>query len=153
MSIMVEFVNAITTRSNDRTKDFGAVNRPYFMSADGDMYDGIITVAASTSKTLYDGTTDLFTTISWLWIRSEYDAAVELVYDTANAYGTRYQTYYLEGAGEEGEYGPPLVLANTYAYANYTTSFAAGTLVKPDKVLVKNLDTTNANTFEFLLGE
>jgi hypothetical protein len=153
MGTSLEFINALVTRSNDRSKRFGEANRPYFMAADGDMYDVEYSLAAATAKTFYNGATDLYTTISWLWVRSEFDAAVEIVYDTANAYGTRYQTYYLEGSGEAGEYGPPLVLANTYAYANFTTNFAAGTLCKPDIVRVKNLDTTNASRIEIAFGE
>lgn len=153
MATMLEFVNALVTRLNDRTQRFGEVNRPYFMSADGDMYAVEYVVAAATAKTVYNGATDLFATISWLWVRSEFDAVVELVYDTANTYGTRYQTYYIEGSGVSGEYGPPLVLPNTYAYANFTTNFAAGTLCKPDILRIKNIDTTNTSRVEVVFGE
>jgi hypothetical protein len=153
MATMVEFIAAIVTRENDRTKQYGEVNRPTFISADGDIKEVTTTLAASASATLYNGTTDPFTTCAFIWVRSEYDAAIELTCDTANTYGTTRATLYLEGSGEAGEFGPPVMLANAQMYANYTAAFAAGTLCGIDKVMVKNLDTTNTNKIEFFCGE
>lgn len=153
MANLLELIGSVVTRDGDDSRQVGRVNEPFFLSIDGDAVVKRYTIAAATTKLLFDGSADEFATVSFLAIRVEQDSALELVFDTANTYGTRQQTYYLVGSGVAGEYGPLLIIPSAKAYANYTSPFAAGTLVSADKVRVKNLSSTTASKVELIYGE
>ncbi len=69
---------------------------------------------------------------------------VELITDQGADVGTVVSTVQVAGTGTTGSYGAGFSLASDTSYANYTTNFAAGTLDVIDKILVKNLSTTQA---------
>jgi len=150
---MLQIFNAIITDVTGSTKRFGRITDPWQLSIDGDVLEHNVTVAASSIQVLYDGSVDGFATATFLWCRAWYNAVLQVDFDTAGAYGVRYQTYYVKGSGEANKFGPALWLPDLQGYANFTTNFAAGTLVYPDKVRIKNLDASNANKIEFFCGD
>lgn len=154
MAAILELTTGMVVRRGSDAERIGRVDEPYFLSIDGDMVRKDITLAASGSGTVYNGGGDEeWSDISFLAVRSEYDAVVEMTFDTADSYGTTYQTNYVEGSGESGRYGPWHVFPNCQAYANYTANFAAGTLVYCDYVRVLNTDSSNATKVQVVYGE
>ena len=154
MSELLRLVNSLTTRRNGNKIQYGSTDSPYEMAMSHDLSSGFKTIAASGNAELFDGSeTDPFTTASIIWIRSDRDLSVQLTFDTAGVAGKVVQTYYVLGGGDTKVMGPPLLLADARAYANYTEDFAAGTLYYCDRVLVLNEDSSNSAYVEFFIGD
>lgn len=149
---MAEFVGAVIHRVGVTPEKFGDPLDSAFRSLTGNVVRKTVEIAASTTKLLFDGAADEIATVSVVAIRSDQTGVLELVFDTANAYGTTYQTLEVIGSGVAGEYGPALIIPNARAYANYTSPFAAGTLVAADKIRFKNLSATETARIEILYG-
>ena len=108
------------------------------VTVDGRVSYQEFSVAANTTVTLYDSTTDACDDFDFLWIDSNEDVILELITDQNNGVGKRSATIEVTGGG------PPEILGSDASYANYTTNFAGGTLDVIDKILCRNLGTDTA---------
>lgn len=99
--------------------------------------DRTFSIAAETTKTLWDATVSPVTALSFLWIETDADVMIELITDQNAGVGKEVFTITIEA-------GKPFVLGSGVSYANYTTNFAGGTLDVIDKILCRNLDTADA---------
>ena len=97
----------------------------------------MVSIAQSTTGTLYDATTDL-STFQFLLVVSDQDVYLELTADQNASYGTELITTKILA-------GIPFVLGTNAAYANYTVNFGGGTVDVIDRVRVRNLGATTAN--------
>lgn len=147
-----EILGSVIHRVGESSEKFGDQWDSAFLSLTGNVVRKTMEIAAATIKLLFDGAADEIATVSIVAIRSDQTGVLELVYDTANTYGTKQQTHEVIGSGVAGEYGPPLIIPSTRAYAGYTSPFAAGTLVAADKIRFKNLSATETCRIEILYG-
>jgi hypothetical protein len=147
-----EILGSIVHRVGDSVESFGDQLESAFRSLSGNVIRKTMEIGSSTTKLLFDGSNDEIATVSIVGIRSDQTGVLELVYDTANTYGTTYQTLEVLGSGVAGKYGPALIIPNSRAYAGYTSPFSAGTLVAADKIRFKNLSATETCRIEILYG-
>jgi len=154
MSFLVEIATRLITKRYGRPIQMGEIDEPFFMGMNNDYVKGHRVVAASGTAELFDGSeSDPFATASLIWIRSDRDCVVQLTYDTAGTYGKEVHTMAVKGSGEAGVMGPPLLVPDAQAYANYTEDFAAGTLVYCDRVTIENTDSSNAANIEYFIAD
>ena len=97
----------------------------------------MVSVATSTTKTLYDSTTDL-ADFDFMIIFSDQDVYLELTADQNASLGTELLTTKILA-------GIPFILGTNLAYANYTVNFGGGTIDVIDRVRVRNLGATTGN--------
>lgn len=147
-----EIIGSIIHRVGDVSDKFSDQWESAFISLTGNVVRKTVEIGSSTTKLLFDGSADELATVSIVAIRSDLTGALELVFDTANLYGTKQQTYEVIGSGVAGEFGPALIIPSARAYAGYTSPFAAGTLVAADKIRFKNLSATETCRIEILYG-
>ncbi len=103
----------------------------------------VVTVPALTTVNLFDYSSDL-ASFKFLWISSDFDLMMELTTDAAGAYGVQYATQKILGSGIANKYGIANMLGSNVSYGNYTHNFGGGTLAAIDKVLIRNLSSTQA---------
>ncbi len=145
MSATARFYSYFQVDVDGEFIEFGSLSSPQSLTIDGECVRKRFTVEALTSQLVFDVDTDL-ADFDFLLLAADLDVVAEFVVDEDNDVGIGQLVFPITGSGTAGQYGIPLILAADDSYANYTISFAGGTLDVIERVTVKNLDTRdNAN--------
>lgn len=112
--------------------------RPVEITVGGQSLEFKFSLAATTTKAVWNGTSDLLTNFEFLWIESDQDIYAELTVDVGNEVGDELWARYIKA-------NQPLCLFEDDGIANYTANFATGTADVIDRLRVRNPGSTAAN--------
>jgi hypothetical protein len=121
----------------------GSRSSPLEISVTNAIQLGPFSLAASTTKTLWTGSTDELSDFDFLWIVSDSDIYAELTVDVSNGVGD-------ELWGRIIEANQPYDLIGDGGLANYTANFATGTADVIDRLRVRNPGSSAATVTAFL---
>src|SRR5688500_5163274 len=111
---------------------------PIEIEVTGTFTDHRISVAATTTKTIWTASSDELADFDFLWIESDQELYVELTVDVGGEVGDELLTKVIQA-------NQPFVLISDDALANYTANFATGTEDVIDRLRIRNPGSTAAN--------
>lgn len=111
---------------------------PIEIEVTGTFTDHRISVAATTTKTIWTASSDELADFDFLWIESDQELYIELTCDVGNDNGDELNTKVIQA-------NQPFLLIGDDALANYTANFSTATEDVFDRLRVRNPGSTAAN--------
>lgn len=116
----------------------GSRSSPTEVTVDGYVIEHKFSLAATTTKSIWNGTSDELTNFEYLYIESDQDVRIELTVDVGNEVGDELWAKIIKA-------NQPFDIMEDDALAVYTANFATGTADVIDRLRIRNAGSTAAN--------
>ena len=142
MAATLQVYSYLTALVDGVLEEFGSLTSPNSVSLTGNVRKIKATVGTTTTKTLYESSTDLPATFSLALIACDFDVYLEQIADNDGSIGDEAFAQLLRGSGVANKWGIPFIIPKQAAYANYSKNFAGGTVDVITTIRCRNLSSS-----------